>query len=78
MSERPMRDEQETAPAGILADVVSRASILAKAEEEEQTAAHLERRAAAMLQQAEQLAGLAQRARVRAEVLREIGTAPAS
>ena len=72
-------DEQEQAPAGILADVISRASLLAQADEEEKTAAHLERRAAAMLQQAEQLARLAEVAKIRAAVLREVGqaTAPA-
>ena len=68
-----MRDEQESAPAGILADVVSRASLLAQAEQEDKAATQADQRAAAMLQQAERWAQVAERHRVRAGVLREVG-----
>lgn len=73
MIDERQTDEQTATPQGILADVVSREALRAMADEEEKTAAHLERRAAAMLQQAEQLARLAEVARIRAAVLREVG-----
>ncbi len=63
-------DTQEA--QGILADVVSRASLLAQAEQEDKAATQADQRAAAMLQQAERWAQVAERHRVRAEVLREI------
>ena len=64
-------DTQEA--QGILADVVSRASLLAQAEQEDKAATQADQRAAAMLQQAERWAHVAERPRVRAGVLREVG-----
>ncbi len=64
-------DTQE--PQGILADVVSRASLLAQAEQEDKAATQADQRAAAFLQQAERWAQVAERHRVRAGVLREAG-----
>ncbi len=64
-------DTQEA--QGILADVVSRASLLAQAEQEDKAATQADQRAAAMLQQAERWAQVAERHRVRAGVLREVG-----
>ena len=74
MRDEQQTDEQEAAtPQGILADMVSRASLLAKAEEEENAATQADQRAAAFLQQAERWAQQAQRHRIRAQVLREAG-----
>jgi hypothetical protein len=82
MTDEQQTDKQEAAPApiqterpsaqGILVDMVSRETLRGMADEEDKAAAHMEQRAAAHLREAERLAGLAQRSRVRAEAWREV------